>query len=265
MPKFWTDIREWIAEEDRLIRQGFDSITAFTGEEGAGKSIAMLAKNKLSDPDFYHPGAWSEGWKPTLPTDRVFFEEEDFMRGAITMPPGAAVQLDEADAHRRSGMTRQRRKFLKFLKERRSLRLRATIGFPHVTQIDRDILRSRVRYRAHVIGRGDDPGLLVVKSRVVLREEVDNHGNPITKLHWPERGRFPIPDFSGLRIIKDYGKKKDAFTHRDDDLEQPTFEARRIDEEAALPVIDRIKSALTPLPVNQAFYSEVLADLAKSP
>lgn len=72
----WTDIRQWIAEEDRLIAQGYDSITVYTGEEGTGKSYAMLVRQKAADQSFYQPGAWSKGWKPELPTDRVVFTEE---------------------------------------------------------------------------------------------------------------------------------------------------------------------------------------------
>lgn len=256
--KIWTDIREWIAEEDRLIAAGYDSITVYTGEEGTGKSTAMLCRQKLADSTFFAPDAWSEGWRPTKPTDRVVFEEEDLMRLALTLPPGAALQLDEADAHRRSAMTKTRRKMLKFLKERRSLRLRLAIGYPHINQVDRDILRSRVRYRAHQPVRG----LLVVKSRQVVKEDVDRAGNPLPVIRWAMRGRFVIPDISGLPIDKAYGKKKEAFTHRDDDL-APLADAapvRFIDHEAALPVVDKLRSGLQ-LPVNQVFYDQVLADL----
>lgn len=260
--KHWTDIRQWISEEDRLIAAGYDSITAYTAEEGTGKSYTMLARHKLSDPSFHAPGAWSKGWKPELPTDRVVFEEEDAMRLALTLHPGSALQLDEADAHKRGAMTKKRRKFLKFLKERRSLRLRLGIGYPHVSQVDRDILRSRVRYRAHQPRRG----LLVVRSRVVAREDYDAQGNPVPIIRWPIRGRFAVPDISGTDIVRDYDPKKEAFTHRDDDLEPlaaPEVQPRLIDREAALPVVAEIRTSLG-LPPNQAFYSQVLDEL-KSP
>lgn len=261
--KPWTDIRQWIAEEDRLIAAGYDSITVYTGEEGTGKSYAMLARHNLSDKTFFQPGAWSPGWKPTLPTDRVLFEEGDFMRVALSLPPGSAVQLDEADAHRRAAMTKQRRQFLKFLKERRSLRLRLGIGFPHISQVDRDILRSRVRYRAHQARRG----LLEVRSRVVVREDADRLGNPVPIIRWELRGRFNIPDLSGYPITAAYDAKKEAFTHRDDDLSPlavPDVQPRLIDREAALPVVEKLRSNLG-LPPNQVFYDQVLADLKSAP
>lgn len=256
--KHWTDIRQWISEEDRLIAAGYDSITAYTAEEGTGKSYTMLARHKLSDKAFFAPGAWSPGWKPDLPTDRVVFSEEDCMRRALELPPGSALQLDEADAHRRGAMTKLRRQFLRFLKERRSLRLRLGIGFPHVSQVDRDILRSRVRYRAHQPHRG----LLVVSSRVIVREDVDRLGNPVPIIRWQVRGRFPVPDISGYPIVQAYDQKKHAFTHRDDDLAPVAEPVRRfIDHEAALPVVDKIRALLPP---NQVFLDQVLGEL-KSP
>lgn len=261
--KQWTRIEEWIAEEDALIANGYDSITVFTGEEGEGKSLTMLARQKLADSNFHRPGAWSKGWKPELPTDRVMFEEEDAMRHALRLQPGDAIQLDEADAHKRGAMTRGRRKFLKFLKERRALRLRWAIGFPHISQVDRDILRSRVRYRAHTPRRG----LLEVKSRVVVREDTDRQGNPVPIIRWAFRGRFPIPDISGFPIVADYNPKKHAFTHREDDLMPiaPDIPGPRlIDVEAGLPEVAKIRDALQ-LPVNQEFYSQVLADLTRAP
>lgn len=261
--KPWTDIREWIAEEDRLIAAGYDSITVYTGEEGTGKSYAMLVRHLLCDKTFYAPGAWSAGWKPESPNDRVVFEEEDCMRLALQLPVGSALQLDEADAHKRGAMTRGRRKFLKFLKERRSLRLRLGIGFPHISQVDRDILRSRVRYRAHQPVRG----LLEVKVRQVVREEVDRLGNPVPIIRWPVRGRFRVPDFEGHPMAAAYDLKKAAFTHRDDDLEplQPDLQPRLLDQEAALPVIEKIRASLQPMPLNQAFYGEVLRDITSAP
>lgn len=267
----WTDIREWIAEEDRLIAQGYDSITVYTGEEGTGKSYTMVGRNMLCDPTFFAPGAWSEGWQPTLPTDRVVFEEDDFRRLAPSLAPGSAIQIDELDAHRRGATTRKRRKLLKFLKERRRLRLRIGIGYPHVDQIDRDILRSRVRYRAHVEWRrvnpvtGQSESLLVVRRRTVIREEEDRLGNPRKVIKWPIVGRFTIPDISGFPVTKAYDKKKDAFTTReDDDLEDlaEVEEPELIDREAALPVVERILAATKPaMPVNLAFVDQVLNEL----
>lgn len=267
--KQWTDIREWIAEEDALIAKGYDSITVYTGEEGTGKSYAMLARQKLADPSFHKAGEWSKGWRPTLPTDRVVFEEEDAMRLALSLQPGQAFQLDEADAHRRGANTRARKKFLKFLKERRSLRLRWAVGYPHINQVDRDILRSRVRYRAHQAVRG----VLEVKSRVVVREEHDRQGNPIPVIRWPVRGRFAIPDISGFSIVADYDPKKEAFTHRDDDLaalHQDLEGPRHIDTEAGLPAVAKIREALqlpaaATLAPNQEFYSQVLGDITRAP
>lgn len=238
--KVWTDIREWIEEEDRLIAAGYDSITIWTAEEGTGKSYGMLCRQRLADPSFHSKGAWSKEWRPMLPTDRVVFEEEDAMRLALTLPPGAALQLDEADAHKRGAMTKSRRRFLKFLKERRSLRGRWAIGYPHISQVDRDILRSRVRYRAHMPRRG----VLEVKSRVVIREEVDRQGNPVPIIKWVYRGRFPVPDISGYQIVADYDAKKEAFTHRDDDLPSKDYSVSLINREEALPVVMEILSAV---------------------
>lgn len=295
--KPWTDIRQWIAEEDRCIEQGFDSITAYTGEEGTGKSYGMLVRQNLADPTFFSP-EWSDGWQPTSPRDRVVFEEDHCKRLGLQLPTGSAVQLDESDAHRRAAMTKGRRAWLKFLKERRSLQLRLAVGYPHVSQIDRDILRSRVRYRAHQPHRG----LLEVKSRVVVREETDRLGNPVPIIRWELRGRFNIPDLlcgychehqardKALRkagivvdkpwspltrsekcrcpaIIRIYDRKKYAFTHRDDDLSPlavPDVQPRLIDREAALPVVEKLRSNLG-LPPNQVFYDQVLADLKSAP
>jgi hypothetical protein len=269
MSRIWTDIREWIAEEDAIIASGKDSLTIFDGEEGTGKSYAMLAKNVLSDPTFFKPGGWSPGWKAELDTDRVFFEEEDFMRRAVAISglgPGKAVQLDEVDAHRRAGNTRARLGFLKFLKERRYLRLRATLGFPHVSQVDRDILRSRVRYRASQPVRG----LLVVKQRRVLREINDAKGNPIPIIDWPIRGRFEVPDISGFKVTKAYDCKKKAFSERPveaDAAAEEDYVVRRINSEAAMPVIDKIRAAVlkpnagTGKPFNGVFLDQVLDEL----
>jgi hypothetical protein len=259
---YWTDIRQWIAEEDALIRRGYDSITVYTGEEGTGKSYAMLVRQNLADPTFFRPGAWSEGWEPKLPTDRVVFNEGHAERLAVTLPPGSALQVDELDAHKRGAMTRQRRQFLKVLKEKRKLGLRWALGFPHIDQLDKDILRSRVRYRAHQ----DVRGLLVVKSRVKVREEVDKWGNPRHVIRWDVRGRFPIPDVSGYPITKAYEKKKDAFTHRREFADEEAaedFAPRLFDREAAMPVMEELRAALA-LPPNQAFYAQVLDDIKQA-
>lgn len=243
--KIWTDISQWIDEENRIIAAGYDSVTVFTGEEGTGKSYAMLAKNVMSDPSFYKPGAWSPGWRPDLETDRVLFDEGDFKVQALkvaALGPGRAIQLDEVDAHRRGANTSKRRDFLKFLKERRALRLKASLGYPHIDQVDRDVLRSRVRYRAHQPMRG----LLEVRQRTVVRETTDRRGDPGKVVAWPVRGRFPVPDISGFKIVRDYDSKKAAFTMREDDLEvlEADFEPRQLDIEAALPVVARIKERL---------------------
>lgn len=270
----WIDIRQWIAEEDRLIARGYDSITVFDGEEGSGKSLAMLAKNVLSDPTFFKPGAWSEGWRPSLETDRVVFDMEDFMSQGIKVAahgPGKALQLDELDGHRRAGNTRNRLRFLRFLKERRALQLRATIGYPHVSQLDRDILLSRVRYRAELKVMPDESRWLKVKQRMKVREYVDRHGSPVPVYDWVHRGTFKVPDISGFKCTVAYGKKKDDFTNRPAELDEPPvlddLGLRHIDTGAAMPVIDRIRTAvLKPnagagKPYNETFLNQVLEEL----
>jgi hypothetical protein len=147
-----------------------------------------------------------------------------------------------------------------------------TVGYPHVDQLDRDILRSRVRYRAHKQGN-----LLEIKQRVVLRETQDRKGNPIKVIDWVKRGRFPIPDISGFQLTAAYDLKKNDFTTRvDEDLEEVEefdvdFQPRRIDLEAAMPVVERIKAAIAKpnagvgKPANEVFLDQVLADLKSAP
>jgi hypothetical protein len=238
----WTDIRQWIAEEDAIIASGRDSITVFDGEEGNGKSYAMLAKNILSDSTFYSPGAWSPGYKPEESTDRVVFDELDFMQQAIIVSqagPGRAIQLDELDGNKRASNTRKRLRLLKFLKERRSLKLRATIGFPHINQLDDAILLSRVRYRAQTPRQG----LIKVTERRKVREYVDDRGRIIPVMGWVHRGTFPIPNISGFRIVLDYESKKLDFTNRPVDLLAEEVEPSRhvLNVRAARPVIEKIR------------------------
>lgn len=223
--KIWTDVREWIAEEDSVIRSGFDSITAWTGEEGTGKSYAMLFKHKASDPSFNG--------------GRVHFEQDPFLDQAVQLSPGQAIQLDEFDGHRRLAMHGHRMDFLKFLKEKRALRLRIGIGFPHIGQLDRDILRSRIRYRAHLLQRR----ILVVKERQVVQEQLDKSGNPYNIIRWPIRGTFVIPEMPNVQLRRDYDAGKDAFTHRNP-VAEAKVKIRKFNDAAALEVIQEIKAAM---------------------
>lgn len=250
MPQYWTDIRQWFAEEDRVIALNLDSITLYTGDEGAGKSLTMLAVNYIKTGGRFN-------------IDRVHFEQEDFMADCIALEPGSAVQLDEFDGHRRMAMHGKRLKFLKFLKERRALRLRMSIGFPHVDQMERDILTSRIRYWVDIPERG----LIVIHRR--RSKTINRPGEPPKKVvDFPEAGRFRIDEPTGP-LIKLYDAKKAAFTHRDDDIIQDLAPVRRMDVEAARPVLEEIRAALpaaaSTLPPNMAFVDQVLADLKRSP
>lgn len=219
----WNDIRQWVQEEDYYIRQKFDSLTLWTGDEGFGKSYTMIAKHKASDPNFN--------------VDRIHMEEEPFMQDCVSLAPGSAVQLDEFKGHRRMAMHGHRLDFLTFLKERRSLRLRMGIGFPHVTQIDRDILNSRVRYLAHTPQRG----LLQVYSRQ-SRTVVLPNGEIRVNVRWPHRGTFVIMEPKGA-LIDQYDVKKDAYTHRNPGLGE-TPPMRHFNPALAEDVLQEIKRSL---------------------
>jgi hypothetical protein len=260
MALWWTDIQQWFDEEDRAIAAGYDSITVFTGDEGSGKSYTMLAIN------------WVKS-KGLFSIERVHFDEEAGMADCITLPVGSCVQFDEIDGHRRLAMTRKRMRMLKFLKERRSLRLRYTVGYPHVTQMDRDILNSRVRYWAHVAERvlrvGDTPGYVILlvhrrRSKVINRQGEE----PKVVVGFPLVGRFRIEEPSGP-LLKKYDAKKWDYTHRDDDIIEALAPTSRIDLEAVRPVIEEIRAAIAApvpaLPPNAVFIDQVLADLKREP
>lgn len=219
----WTDIRQWIAEEDQFIAQKLDSITLYTGDEGKGKSLTMLARQALADKGFGLP--------------RVHMDQEPFMQQAVTLRPGDAITMDEFDGHKRASMHGTRLKFLKFCKERRSLRLRIAIGFPHKDEFDSDLLNHRVRYWAHKETRR----LLAVYDRVA-ETKVHADGSTETIVKWRFRGRFPIPDLSGP-LVEDYEAMKEDFSRRDPDGDQQeTVSVFIRDPEAAEEVLAKIRS-----------------------
>lgn len=241
--KPWTDIREWFAEEEAHIRNKYDSITVYTGEEGRGKSYTMLLCHRAKD--------------PTFDVSRVHFDQDSFMSQAATLQPGAAIQLDEFEGHRRMAMHGKRLDFLTFLKERRSLRLRAGIGFPHIQQMDRDILNSRVRYWCHHYARGQ----IEVKERFA-QTKVGRYGEPYVDVKWVTRGRFSIPLATG-QLVRDYDRRKQEFTTRNPEPEKGK-PRQLFDPDAALPVVNRIKERVSNLPVNQVFLDEVMADIKRA-
>lgn len=257
MSIWWTDIKQWFDEEAAAIAQEYDSVTLWTGEEGVGKSETMVAVNYVKS-------------KEVFCLDDIHFDEDEGMAYCTSREPGACVQFDEVDGHRRLAMTKKRMRLLKFLKERRSLRLRLSIAFPHVDQLERDILNSRIRYWVHVSERTETRTLILVHRR--RARLVNRPGEPPKKVvDFPLVGRFWIDKPHGPLIVS-YRKKKWNYTHRDDDILEDLAPERRINIEAAKPVVDRIRAAMPvaaalgpPPPANQVFLDQVLGELKRSP
>lgn len=169
----------------------YDDIHVFTGEEGVGKSKLMRGVFPRLD--------------PTFGVDRIHFTQDDFLNQLGTLNPGQAIVLDEFRGHKRMAMHGDRLEMLDTLKEIRGLRLHVGIGFPHVTQLEGDILYQRIRWWNHIPRRGE---LLVHRRIATVRTGKD--GKPVVDVRFPEAGRLPIPKDMPDPMGPDYYRKKDA-------------------------------------------------------
>lgn len=188
--KTYTEIEDWFQDQDRLINNAWDNVHLVTGEEGTGKSLWMRKCARRMDPAF------------TI--DRIHFTQDDCLTDVANLPVGSSVVLDEFRGHRRLAMHGDRMEFLDFLKECRAQGLNLWIGYPHVSQFERDILNNRIRWWEHKPSRG----LVEIRKRV-SNLVFDKTGEPKVSTKWPLVGRFPVTDQNDpLRPA--YDAKKDA-------------------------------------------------------
>lgn len=225
----------WFEECRRITsaESDYDDIHVFTGEEGVGKSKLMRAVFPNLD--------------PTFDVSRIHFTQDDFLNQLGTLSPGQAIVLDEFRGHKRMAMHGDRLEMLDTLKEIRGLRLHVGIGFPHVTQLEGDILYQRIRWWNHIPRRGE---LLVHRRIANVRTGKD--GKPAVDVRFPLAGRLPIPKETPDPHGVAYYQKKDARmrdrvarykeAHGGKPLEASTF---------ALPELKEAMAALPPPPVKR--------------
>jgi hypothetical protein len=183
----------WFEECRRITsaESDYDDIHVFTGEEGSGKSKDMRVIFPRLD--------------PTFSVDRIHFTQDDFLNQLGTLEPGQAIVLDEFRGHKRMAMHGDRLEMLDTLKEIRGLRLHVGIGFPHVTQLEGDILYQRIRWWNHIPRRGE---LLVHRRIANVRTGKD--GKPVVDVRFPLAARLPVPKETPDPMGTAYYQKKDA-------------------------------------------------------
>lgn len=186
----YQEVQPWLNDMARLIRNDYDNLNLITGREGRGKSTWIRKVARKLDPAFS--------------VAHIHFNQEDFFRDAVSLPPGRAVVLDEFRGHRRLAMHGDRMEFLDFAKECRGLRLHIFIAFNRATAIDRDLLTDRISYWHHIRKRG-----LVEIRKPTTELMFDKDGQPIEKTYYPLVGVFPFTD-KGDPLKSEYLTKKDA-------------------------------------------------------
>ena len=165
----------WEEDQRRLIAQDWDNINLVTGREGTGKSAWMRRCAKRLDPAFS--------------VEHIHFEAEDFHADVHRLSPGRAVVLDEFRGHRRLAMHKERTDFLDFVKECRGLRLHIFIGFPRITNFERDLVTDRISYWSHLRTRG-----LVEIRKPTTELMFDYNGEPLEKTRYPMVAHFRFKD-----------------------------------------------------------------------
>lgn len=170
----YTAIGDWFEDCRRLPENDWDDLHLFTGEEGYGKSQKMRQIFRKLD--------------STFTVDRIHFSQDDFLDQAAGLDPGQAIVLDEWRGHKRLAMHGDRMEFLDFTKECRGLGLHIGIGYPHVSQAEKDILFQRVRWWNHSPTRG----LLHVHRRL-SHARLDGKGQPVVDVRFQLEGKFPFP------------------------------------------------------------------------
>jgi hypothetical protein len=185
--------KPWFEECRHIVSEesDYDDIHVYTGEEGSGKSLLMRMVFPRLD--------------PTFTVDRIHFTQEAFLNQLGELEPGQAVVLDEFRGHKRMAMHGDRLEMLDTLKEIRGLRLHVGIGFPHVTQLEGDILYQRIRWWNHIPHRGE---LLIHRRVAKVRTGVD--GKPVVDVRFPLAGRLPVPSDLPDPLGPAYYQKKNA-------------------------------------------------------
>lgn len=186
----YSNIEDWFKRQEKLILEAWDNIHLVTGEEGSWKSLWMRKCARRLDSKFS--------------VDHIHFTQDDFLNDAAGLEPGRAIVLDEFRGHRRLAMHGDRMEFLDFTKECRELSLHIFIGFPHVSQFERDLLNSRIRWWEHKPTREE----------VQIRQRVshlgfDKTGEPMVNTTFPLVGRFLVTGKNDP-LRPEYQSKKEA-------------------------------------------------------
>lgn len=235
----YTSYEPWFDECRRLVREetDYDDIHVFSGEEGVGKSKAMRLIFRHLD--------------PTFDLSRIHFTQDDFLNQAATLPPGSGIILDEWRGHKRLAMHGDRMEMLDFLKECRGLNLHIGIGYPHITQLEGDVLYQRLRWWNHIPERG----ILEIHRRN-SKTRIGKDGRPEVQVRFPIEGRLPIPKDAPDPLGPGYYEKKEA-RMRD---RAARYRENHKGADAGPPKVDVEK----PRFVNVAFFDQVMADIKKA-
>lgn len=248
MTKTYESIGNWFDDCRALPEDEWDDIHLFTGEEGYGKSRKMRQIMRKLD--------------HTFSVDRIHFTQDEFLDQAVTLDPGQAIVLDEWRGHKRLAMHGERMEFLDFTKECRGLGLHVGIGFPHVTQAEKDILFQRVRWWNHSPVRE----LLQVYKRI-SNARLDSEGHPMVDVRFKMVGKFPFPPDAPDPMAREYGVKKEA-RMRDRAARFREAHGKELQPAASRLNLAALEQSLAPAPalpkptrLNEAFFDQVMADI----
>lgn len=234
--------KAWCKQQHALIASDWDNINLVTGREGTGKSAWMRKVAKALDPGFN--------------VDHIHFEAEDFHADVASLPPGRAVVLDEFRGHRRLAMHKERTDFLDFVKECRGLRLHIFIGFPRITNFERDLVTDRISYWSHLRSRG-----LVELRKPTTDLSFGLDGQPVENTRYPMVGHYSFKDRKDAAYTnkKNARMKERAAGFLNQAEEKPAQATPAFNEAAFREAVQRLQKPM----VNASMLNEVQRELKR--